>query len=219
MVKKTVGQKQRMSRTFLKETVMTQFFVLAFVAFLIVTIITLPKFPDIYSKHSLPPLSNQLPWGIFNPQSLENQGGFGVGGVQTLYYSPNNHQGVTSLVDSLVEEFPLIKAIGVADPDALVSAYQSNLFSTWAALEFNLSAAQIESGMLVTSQDTMSVVDYTILINPSVQELPSTDSDYVFNQVNCAADKWWSSGYMTLQNFIPTYLAKQYDFVSPNFKV
>lgn len=220
MCKKSVGQKQRNSRAFFRETLFRQLFILLFIRFLVFNIVTLPKFPDIYGRHPLPPLSEQAPWGIFNSSSIENAGGFGGGDARTLYYSPNNHEGVKSLVNSLVAEYPLIFPIGAADAETVNSLYEGNLFATWAVLEFNLTQSQIESGQLITSQNSPSTVDYTILVNPYMWPLPTTDSDYfVFNQVNCAADKWWTSGYMTLQNFVSTYLAKQYDFVPPDFEV
>lgn len=220
MSRKHVNQKQRRGRDFLKETILIPFFVLAFTGYLLFEINTVYQTEDVYQLHSLPPLSNKGDWGIFNMDAQENNMNDYVRS-STLYYSPNTHEGVRNLMAALTAKYPYVRALGAASPEDVLTQYQQNIFNTWASVQFNLTAEQLSTGLLVTSQTAQSVVDYTILINPNIAEaLPSsTFTDGVYNSQQAQADFWWSTGLMTIENFVSTYLATQYDDVPSNFKV
>ena len=219
MSKKHINQKQRKGRDFLKETIMIPFFLLAVVAYLFSQINLVYKTQDIYGVHGLPPLSSDGAYGIFSSNSKQNTDNSFVS-TKNLYYSPDSHVGVNALMAALVAEYPQVKAIGAANPDVILEDYKSNLFTTWASIQFNLTAEQISTGKLVTSDTQTTLVDYTILINDNIIPLPSGPiDDFVYNDAQAVADYWWTSGYLTIQNFVSTYLAKQYPTVSPDFKV
>jgi hypothetical protein len=219
---KHISQKQRNGRQFWKDTIMIQFFVLAFITYILYSASALFPSPYTYDLTTLPPLSSQEPWGIFGRNSEGNVADTLIS--KRLYYCPDNHAGVQDLINALVAKYPEIDAIGVADPQAVNDLYEANLFDTWASLQFTLSTEQQSSGKLILSQSTPTVVSYTILNNPSTYRgLPfSTDNytDDVYNKQQAAADLFWSSGYLTLQNFVATYLAQQYDgTVAPDYTV
>ena len=218
MSRKHINQKQRKGRDFLKETIMIPFFILAFVGYLFYNINRVVNSPDIYAVHNLPPLSDTGTWGIFNPNAKENTADDYIE-TKGLYYSPNNHQGVESLIAALVAEYPNVKASGFANPSDLYDQYRTEIFTVWAAIEFNLTTDQIATGKLVLGETVTSDVDYTILINENFVILPSefTDST-VYNDQQSLADKWWTSGYMSIQNFVSTYLTRQYS-ASSTFQV
>ena len=139
-----------------------------------------------------------------------------------MYYSPNNHPGVQALIDSLVSTYPDIDAVGALDNDGINHLYQQNLFDSWASIQFTLNSDQVSTGKLITSESTPSLVQYQIAIAPINYggPLPAYNyTDSVYNDQSSEADIYWTSGYMTLQNFIATYLAKNYSFVDPNFSV
>ena len=127
------------------------------------------------------------------------------------------------LIDALKKKWGDIEATGKKDGDEVNDEYEKNLFDTWASLQFDLDSDQKSSGKLVTSQTEPSKVKYTILINPSNwgQSLSSSnyvDTGSIYNDEGCSADLFWSTGYLTLQNFVGGYLAQQYDNVSSSFE-
>ena len=218
MTRKNINQKQRQGRAFLKETIFIPFFVLAFTGFLFSQINTLRPTNDVFQLHALPPLSSNTPWGIFSESANQNNANFFIQ-TSNLYYTPNNHAGVTALVDALKEKYPSVSLIGVSDMDELLDQYTENIFNTWAALQFNLTADQITTGLLVPSDQSEATVDFTVLLSPQQQSLPMqffVDSTSVLNTEAALADAWWTSGYMTLQNFVSTYLAQQYNRTVPS---
>ena len=218
MSQKHISQKRRRGRDFLKETIMIPFFILSFVAIMFSVINSVELTTGIYSVHNLPPLSASGMWGIFSPTSRQNKVNNYIS-VQELYYSPDDHPGVNNLIASLVAEYPSIKASGFANPEEIIEGFQTGIYSVWAAIEFNLTTEQIQTGSLVVGELNPSSVDYTILINENFVSLPTDLLDNgVYNAEQCDADKWWTSGYMTLQNFVSTYLTRQYSFAS-EFKV
>lgn len=222
MLKKCVGQRRRAGRSFLRETAMRQFFFLGFIDLLLYILITstAPPLNTTYQKHALPPLSTKGKWAMFDSNSTLIAGSNQYYSAVDLYYSPNNHAGVTNLMNALKAEYPSVNIIGAVNPSDVQSLYQGNLFNTLGALQFNLTSEQVQTGKLVTSQTLPSTVFYTILINPIIQTLPTDNIDYsVLNDWPCLADTWWRSGYMTIQNFVGTYLAQQYDFVPSNYEV
>jgi hypothetical protein len=88
-------------------------------------------------------------------------------------------------------------------------------------LQFTLTSDQVSSGKLVPSTSAPSLVTYSILDNPSTYSnqfgfstVNYTDS--VYNSEQAEADLFWSTGYFTLQNFIATYLAKEYNTMVPS---
>lgn len=141
MVQKHISQKQRKGRQFLKDTVMIQFFLLSFFAYILIQAAVITTYDDVYQKHSLPPLSDTTPWGIFNAGSNGNIEDNPVS--KNLYYSPNTHAGVNALMDALMVKYPDVKATGYVDPNGVNDQYQKNLFDTWASVQFDLTADQV----------------------------------------------------------------------------
>jgi hypothetical protein len=128
--------------------------------------------------------------------------------------------GVTDLINNLTKMYPDVKTQGCADPTEVYDTYRTNIFTTWAAIQFNLTSEQIATGKLITDENSQTIVDYTILINANDAVLPSdTFDDNVYNDQQAGADLWWASGYMTVQNFVSNYLAQQYSYVPNDFQV
>lgn len=223
MARKHINQKQRKGRDFLKETIMIPFFILAFTGYLFYNINMIYSTPDVYTLHNLPPLSKSATWGIFNMDAKQNNDNFYIQGYNLLY-APQDHPAVVDLINSLTAIYPDVTPVGCDDWDDLFDSYRTNIFKTWAAINFNLTHEQIATNSFVPDQAAATNVDYTIYINSNYADLP-TDSDLgdqgdnVFNDLQAPADLWWESGYMTLQNFVSTYLAKQYDSVPSTFTV
>lgn len=222
MCQKHVSQKQRNGRQFWKDGFLTQFFVLAFLTYIIYGASYLAESPHTYDLSILPPLSNQSPWGVFGIDSNGNTETTTLS--KRLYYCPQNHAGVNALISSLVTKYPQIEPVGADDPDAVKQLFEENLFDTWASMQFTLNADQQSSGLLVTNQTAPSTVSYSILISPNIFQSNlatdnTTDTGDLYNQMQAQADLFWSTGYMTLQNFVATYLATQYTTVDPDYTV
>ncbi|RYG68763.1 hypothetical protein EON64_04450, partial [archaeon] len=222
MCQKHVSQKQRNGRQFWKDGFLTQLFVLAFLTYIIYGASYIPASPHTYDLSILPPLSDQTPWGVFGQDSKGNS----LASVlsKRLYYCPQNHTGVDALISSLVAKYPQIEPVGADDPDGIKQLFEENLFDTWASMQFTLNSDQLSTGLLVTSQTNPSTVSYSILISPNIYQLNlatdnTTDTDDLYNLQQAQADLFWSSGYMTLQNFVATYLATQYTTVDPDYTV
>jgi hypothetical protein len=124
------------------------------------------------------------------------------------------------LINNLTKMYPDVKTKGCADPTDVYDTYRTNIFTTWAAIQFNLTAEQIATGRLIPDENSQTTVDYTILINANAAVLPTdTTDDNVYNDQQAGADLWWASGYMTVQNFVSNYLAQQYSYVPNDFQV
>jgi hypothetical protein len=220
MCQKHFTQKQRNGRQFLKDSVMIQFFILAFSGYILYSASTQYPSPYTYDLFELPPLSKAASNGVFNPSGPGNEATYQLS--ERLYYSPNNHAGVQALMNALTKKYPDVVTVGAADNAGINNLYETNLFDTWAAIQFDLSEEQLSSGTFITSQNAPTTVSYSITINPTIwgNGLPNYNfSDNVYNQEAAPPDIFWASGYFTLQNFVDTYLAQQYDVVSPNFNV
>jgi hypothetical protein len=220
LLQKNISQKQRNGRQFLKDSVMIQFLTISFVAYILLSNATSSPSADVYSYFSLPPLSTNGEWGVFN----QNGNGNTVDTIisKRLYYAPVNHPGVEDLINALTTVYPDIVAVGAPNENGISNLYEANLFDTWSSLEFFLSADQLASGKLITSETVATAVNYEIAINPVNWGSGLSTSNYslsVYNDQSCEADIYWSSGYMTLQNFIATYLARNYSTVNPAFTV
>lgn len=206
---KHLSQKRRGGRTTLKEVVVTPFFLFLFTGVLMLVANTI-TFPDAsYVLHQLPSLSFDTSTdGIFNSDSPSNNDDYlGYVSQTRIYYSPNTNNGVNELMQWLADENPSISVIGMESPEAIKQSYIENLFNTWAAVEFNLDDHQQELGVLVVPGET-NAVDYNIRISLMVSVLPDSPGVYeIYNDNSAAADSWSSSGYLTLQNSINTYLA------------
>ncbi len=155
------------------------------------------QYAEVYSYHELPPLSSEKPWGIFNSESKGNTPYTVI--AKTLYYSPNTHLGVNNVIQALTDAYPSINAIGAEDPSKITSLYESNIFDTWAAIEFNLNDDQIVTGELVTSQTNVSKVSYSILMTPSnwglaLSTSTFSDTNTIYNEQSTDADLFWSTG-------------------------
>jgi ABC-type multidrug transport system ATPase subunit len=210
MSRKHINQKQRKGRDFLKETIMIPFFVLAFTGFLFHEVNKVTTESSVYGLHSLPPLSSSS-WGIFNSDNKFHVGTTG------LLYSPADSSAVQDLIAALVTEYPDIKPVPCGD-SGCYDTYRTNFFDTWATLEFNLTSDQFDT--FISDQSGQTLVDYTINVNTMAASLPRMSHDpTVYNDRQASADLWWASGYMTLQNFVSTYLAKQYDTTAMTFEV
>lgn len=184
---------------------------LAFTTFIIFQSSTYYPSPHYYSRIPLPPLSKSAPNGIFNIDSPGNEQNYQLS--RRLYYAPNNHHGVESLIAALTNLYPDIEAVGAPDTAGINAIYANNLFDTWASLDFQLDAEQLSTGELITSQIEPVNVAYTIAINPSIWgALPTYNfSSQIYNEEVTTADLFWSSGYLTLQNFVDEYLVQQYN--------
>lgn len=215
MLKKHASQKRRNGRQFLKNTFMIQFFTISFIAYIITSASgSISSSYNVYSLFGLPPLSKDSTWGVFSSDSKGNSDANSLCSI--LYYSPNTHQGVNDLMSSLTEKYPDIETIGLSSADDLNYYYERNIFNTWAAVDFSLTANQISSGSLVPNTENKNKVSYSIFINPAIWgEIPTRNStDYEYNILNeqmSDADLFWASGYLTLQNYIANYLTQQYD--------
>eukprot|EP01034_Spumella_vulgaris_P037036 gene37036-45683_t len=181
---------------------------------------TTPSVVQNYSLHNLPPLSTSNPWGIFSSNANGNADNALIS--KNLYYSPNDHEGVNQLMAQLMEFYPSIVIKGVVSASDVTAAYAANLFDTWGAIEFTLTSAQKSSGLLIPDQSKTTPAQYNILINPIYSSLPRdefVDTDLIYNDQQCEGDAFWATGYMTLENFVSTYLAKQYDTTPVDFAV
>lgn len=220
MCLKNINQKQRNSRQFWKDTFMIQFFLLSFTTYIIYASNVQTPTAEVYQKFPLPPLSKDSTWGIFNQKSNGNNIYTVIS--KRLYYSPNNHAGINSLIDSLVATYPDIEAVGTADSAGINDLYETNLFDTWATIEFTLTDEQKSTGKLITSETSTSVVSYVISVNPTNygNGYPTfNQTDNVYNKLLSDADLFWNTGYLTLQNYIASYLSAQYDSVPDNYKI
>eukprot|EP01034_Spumella_vulgaris_P023934 gene23934-30218_t len=168
--------------------------------------------------HALPPLSDSGPWGIFSASANGNPAGAVIS--KNLYYTPDNHPGVNEFIKQLLLVYPSIEAHGAASPSEVNSMYSENLFNTWASIQFDLTPEQITTGLLIPDQNVVTPVAYSILVNPVYASLPKYNyTSFVFNSVSCDADAFWATGYMTLENFVSTYLAKLYATTPADFAV
>jgi hypothetical protein len=220
LLEKNISQKKRNGRQFWKDSVMIQFFTISFVAYILSSNATTSPSADVYSYFGLPPLSENGPWGVFNQDGNGNTADTIIS--KRLYYAPVDHPGVEDLINALTTAYPDIVAVGAPNANGINNLYEANLFDTWSTLEFLLSADQIASGQLITSETVATAVNYEIAINPVNWGSGLSTTNYsssVYNDQSCEADIYWSSGYMTLQNFIATYLARNYSTVSPAFTV
>ena len=133
-----------------------------FTYFHFVSSLTVYETPSTYAFHSLPPLSTTSAWGIFNATA----NGQSTNGLhsQRLYYSPSNHPGVQQLIVNLTNTYKSVVAVGCTDYGDMLNQYQSNLFNTWAYMEFNLNSEQLSTGKLVPNVTTQTLVDFTIMV-------------------------------------------------------
>eukprot|EP01039_Chlorochromonas_danica_P002043 gene2043-2228_t len=219
MFRKHVSQKQRNGRQFWKESFLIQFFALSFISYIMFSASNSSNdSSETYSLAPLPPLSTTKPWGIFNEDSNGNDGSTSLS--KRLYYSPNTHDGVNNLMASLVAKYPDIQSVGMANQDDVNDDYIKNIFDTWAYIQFSLTEEQESSGLLIPSQTSAATVSYNILMKQYGTLPDDTYTDNVYNKEQADADLYWSSGYLTLQNFIATYLTQRYDnLVSTNYTV
>jgi hypothetical protein len=160
-------QKRLDGRTTLKEYLIPVF-LLAFWIYITLQNNSPITYADpVYSLRNLPPLSGKGQWGIFQ----DDDDGVDVSMfvyTKLLLYSPNTHQGVNDLMDQLAIAYPQIDIQGQKSSGALSTEYEANLFTTWGALEFQLTDEQITTGKLITSTSLGSDVSYKLRISPSV---------------------------------------------------
>jgi hypothetical protein len=232
-------QKRLVGRTTLKEYLIPVF-LLAFWIFFTQQNNSPTIYADpVYSLRNLPPLSDQGKWGIFQDDDVQIDVSMFVQ-TKLLLYTPNNHQGVNDLMEQLAIAYPQVDIRGEKTSGDVDTEYEANLFSTWGAIEFELTDDQITTGKLITSSVAASDVSYKLRICPTImvslpfplcfsaslpahllpQTLPdSTRDEDAYRDGVASADAWINSGYLTIQNFIATYLATQYPGVPSNFTV
>jgi len=174
----------------------------------------------VYSVRDLPPLSTKGEWGVFQTVDDDSIDVSMFLYSKTLYYSPNTNDGVNELMGNFSLAYPQVDLRGRKTPNEISIDYEGNLFDTWASIEFELSSEQESSGQLILSPSSVSNIVYELRISPSQMALPDStyDSD-VYRDGISGADAWINSGYLTIQNFIATYLAQQYPGVPADFSV
>eukprot|EP01035_Chromulina_nebulosa_P039124 gene39124-52873_t len=164
----------------------------------------------------LPPLDST---GVFN---VSFGGGFVLLNNPVVYYSPNNHAGVTKLMQSLVSKYPELSLQALADESDLADQFKSSIRTSYASVAFNLNQEQLATGLFVINQNSTANVSYSIRMNQVGIVLPiSTENNdsYVYNDYSTATDSWWRSGYLTLKQFIDSELAVQYSSTDPHFTI
>jgi hypothetical protein len=119
------------------------------------------------------------------------------------------------------KKFPDLKFEAFSDPSAIYDEVAKNYFSVYAAIEFNLNEEQRATGELVTSQSGVTNVDYAFRFqtNNMWYYFPSGNNETVYDGETSSTDSWSLSGYLTIQNFIDSYLASQYDEVPDDFTI
>jgi hypothetical protein len=179
-----------------------------------------------YGLVRLPPLAEtNAAWGIFQaPPGDDDNADPSLNYVskQRFYYSPNTHDGVNDLMDKLKQKYPAVDVFGEASSTDVSTQYEENMFTTWAAINFDLTPAQFASGSFLSDASTggVSNVKYTIRMNPQVAFLPDiVFDDDVYRDAVAGADWYAKSGYLTLQNFVATYIASLYPEVDDEFSI
>lgn len=121
----------------------------------------------VYSLRNLPPLSSNGKWGIFDTVDDDSIDiSMYVKYSKVLLYSPNNHQGVNELIGNLSMTYPQVEFRGLKNSNDVETEYEANLFSTWAALQFQLTDDQISTGKLIPSFTSQSTINYDLRICP-----------------------------------------------------
>ena len=91
---------------------------------LLLLIASTVSFPSgVYLLHGLPPLSsNGYDWGIFSPDSpANNDDDEGYIASDILYYTPNDHAGVNSVMSALQDLYPDVQVTGAASSDDIIT--------------------------------------------------------------------------------------------------
>jgi hypothetical protein len=71
-------------------------------------------------------------------------------------------------MDEIATAFPQVEIRGKKTSSDLSTEYETNLFRTWGAIEFELTDEQITTGELLTSTVSNSTVNYKLRICPSI---------------------------------------------------
>jgi hypothetical protein len=160
-------QKRLDGRTTLKEFLIPVSF-LAFWIYITIQSNTPILYSDaVYDLRNLPPLSSKGEWGIFQTIDDDTIDVSMFVLSKTLFYSPNNHDGVNQLMADLAATYPQIELHGEKSAHEVSLEYEANLFTTWAAIQFDLSDEQISTGKLIPSTTSLSTVNYEIRISPT----------------------------------------------------
>ncbi len=169
----------------------------------------------------LPPIDSTSEYGVFNCSCITCLYTCNFAIDPVLAYSPANHTGVTNLMNAAKNKFPHLQFEAFSDPSAIYDEVARNYFSVYAAIEFNLNDEQKESGKFVTAQSDSSTIAYTFRFqaNNMWYYFPTGNNETVYEGVTSSTDSWSLSGYLTIQNFIDTYLASQYDEVPADFTI
>jgi hypothetical protein len=203
IVLKNARQLQRDFRKTLKNVILVPLFWLLFVgAFFLLVNQSFIK-DAYYGIRPLYPLSDQGPFGVFNLEGktpvfdYENP-------PNILLFSPNNHDGVLSLIADLKKTYPYIDVQGAADASGVEEAYFDNLFTTWSCLVFDLDEFQIKYGNFSTPNNK---VQYTLRNMPFIPVSTDYFDSEVYNEDRFpAVDYALITGYLTLQNYVRTWI-------------
>lgn len=217
LLAKNFRQLQRRGRNTLSQTFIVPLIWLAFVGMFFQLAIQQENSPEIYDLHALPPLDKTSRWGVFNPKApAPANRPTGQAANTLLIFSPDNHDGVNSVMQQLKKKYPDIETVGVADTNAINDKYYTNLFKTWAAIEFDLTPDQKATGKFKSTGMFTSDVAYKLRMSPLVASkglfFPTEKLDVdVYNERLVQADLFWNTGYLTLQNFVRTTIAEQFN--------
>ena len=173
-----------------------------------------PYFASQYELIRLPPLSAGGTWGIFqeppNPNDDNTMPDMNYVNVKKLFYSPQSHAGVQDFINALKIKYPDVEPEGADSVSDIDSIYEENLFTTWAAIQFDLTSDQLSSGSFFTTDGSVSNVKFTFRVSPSEAILPDYEyDDLVYRDSVAQADWWYKAGYMTMQNFVSTYMTQK----------
>jgi ATP-binding cassette subfamily A (ABC1) protein 3 len=179
-----------------------------------------------YNLIRLPPLAEvNTNWGIFQgpPGDDDNlEPSLNYVSKERLYFSPASHAGVAELMSAMKTKYPAINLFGEDSSGDVSTQYDENIFTTWAALNFELTDEQISTGSFLTAENNggVSNVKYTIRMNPQVALIPDfTFDDDVYRDAVASADWYAKSGYLTLQNFVTSYVSGLYPDVPDDFEI
>lgn len=118
-------------------------------------------------------------------------------------------------MQSLVLQYPDVEIQGFATQADILDSFGDHIFQVWCAISFTLNKEQFDTGTF--SSD--SPIVYSIRMNPNVVNMPfSTYDPAVYNDYMASADNWLNSGYLTLQNYIRSYITNTYVGSEANFK-
>lgn len=203
MILKNGRQLQRDFRKTLKSVVLVPLFWLIFVGSFFLLINQSFVENAYYGIRPLFTLSDKGDWGVWNLDGKTPVFNFDSP-PKLLLFSPNNHPGVSKLIDDLQKAYPYIDVKGAVDSSGIESAYYDNIFKTWSCLVFDLDVHQIANGNFSSPN---GAVKYTLRNSPYIPIATDYFTTEVYNKDTFpAVDYALITGYLTLQNFVRTWI-------------